>query len=378
MLPDGRMCISILLYASGVVVSNKHLLVTFFVLGMAVWLFSGELSNNTVEAQEARENAGTTTALVRGVSSVAESRTLFLDVRAQTRANRVVDVKAEISGKIVAMPGEKGRFVKAGDPLCRIAVESRQNEYDEALAEVHSAQLEFDGFKDLNKKGLQSAVMMAKAEAALAQSETRANRAKLALDKTSVVAPFNGVVDRQPVEVGDYLTPGAVCAGLIEIDPMLVVGQVAEKNIAAVSLNDDVSIELITGNVYRGKVSFIGHSPDMTTRTFPIEVTISNPGAEVRAGITATMRVPVGQETVHLISPASLVLNDAGAIGVRIVDEESKARFIKVEIVDESPEGVLIKGLPDEVNLITVGQEEVTEGQLVRMDYTPLAALVSF
>ena len=361
--------------------SNKHLVVSLIVIAMALWMFSGEFAHNTVTADEADSLAETSGSegpvLVRGVKSTADARTVFLDVRGQTRANREVHVKAEVSGKIEALPGEKGRQVREGETLCRIAVDARRNEYDQAVAEMKSAQLEYDGFADLNKRGLQSEVVLAKAKAALEQARTRARQAELALEKTEIRAPFDGVVAAQPVEVGDFLSPGATCVTLIEINPMLVTGQVAEKNVQALSLGDSVTVRLITGKSIEGQVSYIGHAPDMATRTFPIEVTVANPGGNVRAGISAEMHVPVGVENVHLISPASLVLDDQGDVGVRIVDDENLAQFVPVDIVDESPEGVWVKGLPVAVNLITVGQEEVIDGELVRMDFSPITSLVS-
>ena len=371
--------------------SNKHLFVSFFVLAMSIWVFSGEFAHNIVTADEPNPGVdgavsvdtgvngnmpGVGPTLVRGVKSVAESQTVRLAVRGQTQANRIVRVKSELSGKIEALPGVKGERVKKGDLLCRIAIDTRRNEYDQALAELTSAQLEFDGFVDLNRKGLQSQVIVAKARAALEQSKTRAKQAELALAKTELVAPFDGVVSEQSVEVGDFLSPGATCVSLMEIDPLLVAGQVAEKSVLKLSLGDEVEVNLITGQSLTGTVSFIGHAPDQKTRTFPVEVTVANTGADIRAGITAEMNVPVGVEEVHLISPASMVLNDLGEVGVRLVDDESRVHFARADVVGESPRGVWVKGLPRSINLITVGHEEVFDGQIVKMDYTPITSLV--
>ena len=361
--------------------SNKHLTVTFIIVAMAIWMFSGELAHNTVTADEVAGKPLVTDedapALVRGIKSEADSRTVYLDVRGQTRANRVVQLKAEVSGRIEVLSGERGRFVEKGDALCELAVDARRNEYDQAMAELRSAELEYNGFKDLNSRGLQSEIVLAKAQAALEQSRTRARQAELALEKTVIRAPFNGVVSEQLVEVGDFLSPGSTCVSLMEIDPILVAGQVAEKNVQQLSLGDEVMVRLITGQTMTGEVSFIGHAPDLATRTFPIEVTVANPDASVRAGLTSDMRVPVGTEDVHLISPASLVLADDGSVGVRIVDETDHVLFRTVNIVDEGTEGVWVTGLPASINLITVGQEEVFEGQLVRMDFSPVLSLVS-
>ena len=323
---------------------NKRSIALMIALAMGSWLLSGELVPSTLTAAEAEGNvAPESPPLVRGVESQAVERLDLLAVRGQTRANRVVQVKAEIAGKIEALPAVKGTRVNRGDLLCQIAVDTRQSELDESRAQLKSAQLEYDGVLDLKRRGLQSEINVAKAKANLESARARVKEGELALLKTGLRAPFAGVIESQPVEIGDYLSPGQVCVSLMEIDPMLVIGQVSEKNIGQVALG---------------------------------EVTVNDAGDRMRAGMTADMKVPVGVDRAHLISPASLVLNDAGYIGVRVVDEKNIVRFLKVEVISEEADGVWIKGLPSSIRVITVGQEEVFDGQIVVMDLTPLAGLV--
>lgn len=358
--------------------SDKNLIAGLIAVVIGVWLLSGELAGNTVVAQEAGPSAAAQEIpLVRGIESLATRRELYLEVRGQTQANRVVQVRSEVTGRVDAIPGLKGTAVKAGDLLCKIAVDTRETELAEALAVLASAELEYKGIIDLKNRGLQSEINVAKAKATLEASRSRARQAELALAKTRIVAPFDGIVDTQPVEVGDFLSTGQLCVTLMEVDPMLVVGQVAEKSIGQIDLGDIVDVSLITGHKLEGTVTFIGRAPDAATRTYPIEVTVENPAIDVRAGLTAQMKVPVGAERAHLISPASLVLNDAGQIGVRIVDDSDTVRFRPVKIVSESTQGVWVNGLPERVRLITVGQEEVFDGQVVRVDLSPLASVVS-
>lgn len=351
------------------------------VIAIAIWLISGEFGGSAVVAQEgavaSADKEDAEIPLVRGVESMAEEKHTYLKVRAQTRANRVVEVRSEVQGRVEAIPGEKGTWVESGEVLCKIAVDTREADLSEARADLKSAQLEYAGLQDLKKRGLQSDINVAKAEAALERARARVKRAELALEKTRIVAPFDGVVDQQPVELGDYLSIGQTCVTLIEIDPLLVVGQVAEKNIGNIDLRDQVDIKLITGATMQGSVSFIGRAPESTTRTYPVEVTVPQPGANVRTGMSAEMQVPVGQELAHLISPASMVLNDKGVMGVRIVDDADTVRFKPIEVVSESPDGVWVSGLPERVRLITVGQEEVFDGQVVRVDLSPLTSVVS-
>ncbi len=332
-------------------------------------LLVGEPGANTVGAEE-RIGAGVP--LVRGTESVATERDLYLEVRGQTSANRVVQVRAEVTGRVDEIKGIKGKAVAKGDLLCRIAVDSREVDLSEASADLTSAELEYAGVMDLQKRGLQSEINVARTRAALESSRARLKRSELALEKTRIVAPFAGVVNEQPVEVGDYLSVGQVCVALMEIDPIRVVGQVAEKSIGQVNMGDQVRITLITGVDLSGAVSFIGRAADPATRTYPVEVTVNHPPGNIRAGLTAQMQVPLGQKMAHLISPASMVLNDEGLLGVRIVDGQGTVRFRPVSIVSEGPKGIWVNGLPERATLITVGQEEVYDGQAVKVDLSPL------
>lgn len=357
--------------------SNKGVIAGFIAFVMIGWVLSGELVPSVVIADEVDPAAQKAQArTVRGVESVATLRQQLLAVRGQTQVNRMVKVKSEIPGRIEALPAVKGRQVKAGDLLCQIAVDTRQSELNEARALLTSAKLEYDGVLDLKKRGLQSEINVARANASLETAKARAQQADLTLQKTRILAPFDGVIDDQPVEVGDYLKVGDICVGVMEIDPMLVVGQISEKSIGLVALGDKVNGRLITGQDFIGEVSFIGRAPDAATRTFPIEVTVRGAGPGMRSGMTAEMQVPVGADKAHRISPASLVLNDVGNVGVRIVDDANIVRFYEVKIVSEEAAGVWVTGLPLQIRLITVGQEEVFDGQLVNVDVTPLAAIV--
>ncbi len=363
--------------------SNSSLVALLIAISMVLWVLSGDFSTDGIRADEtattdiAAIQQASGLSLVRGIQSEATEQSTFLAVRGQTRANRVVDVKSEISGVVNNVPGEKGTFVKAGELLCEVAVDSRQSDLAEARANLTSAKLEFDGISDLNKQGLQSQINLAKAKAALEQSRSAAKRAELALQKTRILAPFNGVVEAQPVEVGDFMTPGTTCVTLMEIDPVLVVGRLAEKDVTRVKQGDRVIAKLINDQTFDAEITFIGRSPDPVTRTYEIEASVASPGTDIRAGMTASMQVPTGVKSAHLISSAALVLSDEGIIGVRTVDARDQVRFLPVEVVSEGPQGVWISGLPKRTNIITIGQEEVFEGQIVEIDFTPLSAVVS-
>ena len=75
------------------------------------------------------------------------------------------------------------------------------------------------------------------------------------------------------------------------------------------------------------------------------------------------------------MSPAALSLDGNGQLGLKIVSAAKRAVFKPVEIVDESPEGIWVAGLPQSATVITVGHEDVSDGQSVEVDFSELNLL---
>ena len=88
----------------------------------------------------------------------------------------------------------------------------------------------------------------------------------------------------------------------------------------------------------------------------------SNTGGEIREGLTAEIKVPVRETTAHLIPSYLLSLDDNGELGVKIAID-NRATFKKISIIEDTPDGLWVEGLPEITKIITVGQEYVIEGQ---------------
>ena len=106
-------------------------------------------------------------------------------------------------------------------------------------------------------------------------------------------------------------------------------------------------------------------SADETTRTFRVEIAADNADYGIRQGLSAEIVLPIASEPAHLISPASLTLDENGQVGVKTVDTENTVGFLPVQVIGEDSEGLWIAGLPPQLRIITVGQEFVKAGQVV-------------
>jgi len=344
------------------------------------WIASGNLeqlglakvSDQTAETGAAKsnlaENDGADEAPQRAVRvfhSIARERQANLIVAGRTEASRHVVLKAETAGSIRELDVEEGQFVEEGQVIARLNIEDRQAKYDEAKALVAQREIEFEAASKLANKGFQSEIRRAEAQAELDAAKAQQRQWQIELNRTAIRAPFSGVFHSQQVELGDYLEQGNTIGTVTDLDPILVVGDVSEREVTRLNVGEIASVKLITGQLETGKIVYIGSVANESTRTFRVEVEITQTDNMVREGMTAELRLPTILTRAHIISPGFLTLSDTGSVGLKTVDANNVVQFYQVEILESSPQGLWIAGLPDEVTLITVGQEYVIEGETV-------------
>jgi len=337
-----------------------------------VWIGLGLIFSPNGEQQSAQTNgngAGQEELVAVRVSKLtAEPRRTAIVIRGRTEAKRAVQVRAETAGVVAELPVEKGQPVKKGDTLCKISVNARQARLDEAKALLQQRWLEYDAARKLAAKGHRSETQAAASKAAYDAAKATLKQMEVELGNTDIVAPFDGVFDDRAVEVGDFLAVGQPCGLVVQLDPLKVMGQVAEDKVSSLQVGSTGLARLATGEKAEGKIIFVAKTADEATRTFRVEMEVPNPDLKMRSGVTAEILVPGQPVMAHLVPSSVISLNDQGLIGVRIVDDNDRVQFEQVKLVDDTPEGLWVSGLPEMVRLITVGQDYVTRGQKVRVE----------
>ncbi|HLZ77244.1 efflux RND transporter periplasmic adaptor subunit [Phenylobacterium sp.] len=288
-------------------------------------------------------------------------------VRGRTQATRTVIIRSETAGVVAAAPVLQGTYVKAGQVLCRVSVDARQAALDQARAALKSNQLTQQQNEELAKKGFRSPTQVLQGQANLDAASAAVRAAEIALAQVNIKAPFAGVFDHRDAEVGTYLGPGQPCGTMIEINPLLVVGDVPETQAASMKVGAPATARLVSGQTLRGHIRYVSHDADPQTRTYHLEMTLPNPKLDVRSGLSAEMHVGAGSGPAHLVPVSSLVLDAAGRQGVRYVVGDGRVAFAPVTVLEETKEGVWVTGLTGPVQLITVGQSYVADGQKVRV-----------
>lgn len=288
-----------------------------------------------------------------------------LALRGRTEAFREVIVRAETQGRVLETPATEGTDIGQGDIMCRIDLDARGAALAQAEADLRARQLDYDAALELQTRGHRSATQVASVEAARDAASARLQATREDLANTQVRAPFDGFFDRRLAETGDYLRAGDACGVLVQLDPILLVAEVSERDISGLNPGLSGRAELVTGETVDGVLRRAERRADPATRTFRIEIEAPNPDQTLRSGVTANIELNLEPVPAFRIPTSTMSLNSDGDLGVRIVVNGDTVRFIPVELVRDDGEMVWVSGLPDPANVIIRGQDFVADGARV-------------
>lgn len=325
-------------------------------------------------------------------------------LRGETQAARSVELRAETAGQVVSEPLRKGSFVQEGQVLCQIdagtrpamvaeararLVEARARVPEaaarvaQARAQLKEAELNRNAASKLSKDGFASETRLAATEATVSgakaavetalsgletvQANIQSAEAALAgaekeLERLEIKASFAGLLESDTAELGSLLQPGGLCATVIQLDPIKLVGYAPEAQVGRIEVGALAGARLSDGRELRGRVTFLSRRADDTTRTFRLEIEVPNADLSVRDGQTAELLIASDGAKAHLLPQSTLTLNDDGVLGVRLVGDGNLTVFAPVQLLRDTVQGVWVTGLPDAADVITVGQEYVVEG----------------
>ena len=289
-------------------------------------------------------------------------------------ALRDVVVSAEEAGVVRRVLLDKGRTVRAGNAILRlddailkaqVQTATAQAEYDEEVWERRKKLYEEDGVGS----------ELAYHEAQHAAEQSRGNLAALQtrLDRTTVRAPIRGILNDRLVEVGTMVSPGTAVARIIQADTIRIMAGVPERYALHVSAGADatVSFDVLPDENFAGSMTYVGVAVDLDARTFPVELTLPNPGGQIKPGMVAEVSVTQGEVADAIVVPRqALVSMEEGQV-VFVVEEAGGATVAaarRVVVAASQGNDVIIEsGLEPGDRLVVVGQQGLTDGDRVRV-----------
>lgn len=292
-------------------------------------------------------------------------------VRATGRIEAVqsVELRPDEQGRITELLFREGQGVAQGTPLVRIDDAMLRAQAERAEAERDLARQQLERIRRLRADNAASPADLERAEAGARSAEAALALLQLQVERTTVRAPFAGVVGQRFVSAGDYVTPSTSLLSLQTMDPQRVVIEVPERHSAQLRRGQSVefTVAAYPDRVFRAEVDFIDPVVQDQSRTIMVKGRAPNPGHALKPGMFVEARLATATRANAVVIPEDAVqpLRTANVVWV-VADGKASRRVVQL--------GARSQGIVEVLTGVEAG-EQVVVGGLERMaEGMPLAA----
>ena len=292
------------------------------------------------------------------------------DLPAVVEPNRVVNVAAEVPGRIESIPLAEGAACKEGDPLVVLNTDLLKADCDCAAATEQNNTARYNSFYNLHKDGAVTDRELEQVQADMLSSKAQLQVAKARLERSTIVAPITGIVNRIPVEKGEYLQPGMVVAEIVDLATAKVVAQVPELDVQFLQVGGQAQIAAIVRGDRKelaGTISYISEVADSQTRASRLEIAVDNSARLLRSGhiVRAMLTRNVLKDVVLVPLDAVIPMEDGKCVYV-VADGKAERRDVTLGVI-RGRSVQIASGLAPGDTLIVSGHRFVAPGQAVKV-----------
>ena len=331
-------------------------------------------------AGSAGQPSGPPPMVVEAVTLAPETIQDVYDLVGQLEADESVVIRPERAGIIDTVEFIEGQEVREGALLFRLRDDEERARVAEAEAQLALAEQGYRRAHALKGENVLSAAELERATAERDVARAHVDVASVALDRTEIRAPFDGVLGRRLVSPGDRVTPermsGGEGTGLVQIDAVAtlkLVFTVPEVAVSAVrpDMQLAVSVAPFPGETFPGQVYFIAPVLDPQNRRLVLKGRVPNPDRRLMPGLFANIRVEVTRHENALVVPESAVVHEGEGVFVWRLDEAGAAEHVAVETGIRVPGRIeVLSGLRPGDRVVTAGTHKLSPGAPLRVAET--------
>lgn len=330
----------------------------------------------------------------------------FQDFTGRTDARVTVDIRARVTGYLVAVKFKDGDMVKEGEVLYQIDPRPYQASYDVAKGNVERLEgqkklvdIQVERYKKLAAKGAASKQELdqyigqqEENLGSLVSARGQLDQAKLNLGFCTITAPITGKMSRAYFQIGNLINADStLLTTLVSIDPIYAYFSVDEpsflevrkkvlaKGIAPEELHKSpIRIGLATDPEgkfpYEGTFDFINNIVDPLTGTITLRGVFQNASGYLLPGLFVRVRVPLGPPRPRLLISERAVGSDQGQKYVYLVNDQKKVEYRRVQLGQQAGNlRVVENGLKADEWIIVDGLQRVRPKMEVRPEEVDMA-----
>lgn len=305
--------------------------------------------------------------------AVARTDTVREEVPAtgDIEAVQAIDLRPEVEGRVVGILVAEGTEVAKGAPVLQVDDQELRAQVARAEADADLARQALDRTRQLMQQNASSTSDLEKAEAQARSTQAQLDLLKLRLDRTTVTAPFAGVVGQRYVSLGDYVNTTTKLVSLQTVNPQRAVVQVPERFAEDVHRGQTVkfTVAALPGRAFAGVVDFVDPVVQLPGRTVLVKAQVPNDSRVLRSGMFIEAQLVTAVRPNAVVVPEEAVVPEQGATFIyAVVDGKAKRRQIEL--------GVRTPGFVEVTSGVSAGDQVVVGGLAMLADGMPVMARV--
>ena len=271
--------------------------------------------------------------------------------------NKETKLSAEIQGKINDVLVDVGTFVTKGQSLIQLDNSLLKLQLQSAEVQVEGLEADVKRFTVLANADAVQGVQLEKAELGLKSAKVQRATLLEQINKTTIKAPFNGVVTAKLTEEGAFAAPGVPLLQITDISVLKFTVNVSENDLSSFQLNQTFSInaDAYSEVLLSGKATMIGSKANMGS-SFPVQFIVSNTSdLKIKSGMFGKVNLKSENQKTGIIIPASAIVGSSSQPQVYKV-KNGKAVLHNITIAQKiKNKTVVAKGLEEGDVIVTNG-----------------------
>jgi membrane fusion protein (multidrug efflux system) len=279
-----------------------------------------------------------------------------------------ITVVSEIDAIVLSLPFEEGNHIRRGDIIAQLDDEQLAAELSRAEALFTQSQASYNRIKSIVEQKAGTPQDLDDALASLKVAEANLKFAKARLNKTRIVAPFDGMIGSRKVSIGSFLRTGDAITELANLNEIRVNFSAPERFLSQLKKGAEVIVftPVYSGHEVKGKIIAIEPVIDSETRTVRIVARVQNPGQKFRPGMSTNVSVILSERPDALTIPTEAVFANGNQSFVYTVMPDSTVAPSPVTLGLQLSDVVeVVSGLEKGMQIVTAGHQKLFPGAKV-------------
>ncbi|AXP80961.1 Cobalt-zinc-cadmium resistance protein CzcB [Mariniflexile rhizosphaerae] len=314
--------------------------------------------------------------LVTTVMAKSEKFDHFLELQGNVKTKQNLVIYPEMAGTLTRVYVKEGQNVTKGQLLATIDDGGLSQQVAQLQIQADLAKTTFERQERLWNQKIGSEIQYLQAKSSYEAQQRAVSQLKSQLAKTSVRAPFTGVIDDVITDQGSVVAPGqSQLMRIVNLEDMYIETDVPENYISSITANKAVKVEFpILGKSIDAKIRQAGNFINPANRTFKIEVAVPNKDKSIKPNLTAKLKINDYTNENAILIPQSIISENADGeqyiyiIENKNADNEGNAKRVIIETGKAQGDVIEVtKGLENNAEIIEEGARSVNDGQTVKV-----------